>query len=496
MALTVNTNIASLTAQRNLTGSQQGLSESLQRLSSGLRINSAKDDAAGLAISERFSAQIRGLNQGVRNANDAISLAQTAEGALKEVTANLQRIRELSVQSANATNSLSDREALQAEVAQLVAEIDRVAVNTKFNGSALLDGSFANKAFQVGADVGETVTVEQITSARTAALGATYSSTGTGANAVDANAFAAADFYINNVAIGASTADGVSSANSDSSALSKANAINALTSQTGVSATASTTLIATNAITAGVNAAAESVAINDVVVSWTNGATLAATQVNLLEAINAKTSETGVTGAIDAATGKLSLTAADGRNINIGADISTTAYGVSGFTSQSATGKLSLTSSSTNGIQITDAAVASLASAGGSAAAQPGAATLALTGTITNVVPASASAGGLDQTDISSVSGATAAITAVDAALVTVNATRATLGSYQNRFESVVSSAQTTSENLSASRSRIMDADFAAETASLTKNQILQQSGIAMLAQANSIPQNVLALLQ
>ena len=128
MALTVNTNIASLTAQRNLTGSQQGLSESLQRLSSGLRINSAKDDAAGLAISERFSAQIRGLNQGVRNANDAISLAQTAEGALKEVTANLQRIRELSVQSANATNSLSDREALQAEVAQLVAEIDRVAV--------------------------------------------------------------------------------------------------------------------------------------------------------------------------------------------------------------------------------------------------------------------------------------------------------------------------------------------------------------------------------
>ena len=146
MALTVNTNIASLTAQRNLTGSQSDLSTSLERLSSGLRINSAKDDAAGLAISERFTAQIQGLNQGVRNANDGISLAQTAEGALKEVTSNLQRIRELSVQAANATNSASDRTALQAEVTQLVAEIDRVAQNTKFNGVALLDGTFTSKA--------------------------------------------------------------------------------------------------------------------------------------------------------------------------------------------------------------------------------------------------------------------------------------------------------------------------------------------------------------
>ena len=159
MALTVNTNITSLTAQRNLTSSQGDLSTSLQRLSSGLRINSAKDDAAGLAISERFTAQIKGLNQGVRNANDGISLAQTAEGALKEVTNNLQRIRELSVQSANATNSSSDRAALQSEVAQLVAEIDRVATKTKFNDITLLDGSFTSKAFQVGANAGETVTV-------------------------------------------------------------------------------------------------------------------------------------------------------------------------------------------------------------------------------------------------------------------------------------------------------------------------------------------------
>jgi len=188
MALTVNTNIASLTAQRNLTSSQGDLSTSLQRLSSGLRINSAKDDAAGLAISERFSAQIRGINQGVRNANDGISLAQTAEGALKEVTSNLQRIRELAVQSANATNSTSDRAALQSEVAQLVAEIDRVAVNTKFNGNALLDGTFSSQAFQVGADVGETVTISSISSVRTSALGSTNSSSATGNADVDTNA--------------------------------------------------------------------------------------------------------------------------------------------------------------------------------------------------------------------------------------------------------------------------------------------------------------------
>ena len=192
MALTVNTNIASLTAQRNLTGSQSDLSTSLERLSSGLRINSAKDDAAGLAISERFTAQIKGLNQGVRNANDGISLAQTAEGALKEVTSNLQRIRELSVQAANATNSASDRTALQAEVTQLVAEIDRVAQNTKFNGVALLDGTFTSKAFQIGADTTDTVSISSIASARTTALGSLDPSTATGAVVVGANALAIA----------------------------------------------------------------------------------------------------------------------------------------------------------------------------------------------------------------------------------------------------------------------------------------------------------------
>ncbi|MEK9983291.1 MAG: flagellin, partial [Opitutae bacterium] len=171
MALTINTNVASLTAQRNLTDSQSSLSTSLERLSSGLRINSARDDAAGLAISERFNAQIRGLNQGVRNANDGISLLQTAEGALGEVTSNLQRIRELAVQSANATNSASDRTTLQAEVSQLIAEIDRVSSQTKFNNINLLDGTFSSQAFQVGANANETVTISSIVNASSTQLG-------------------------------------------------------------------------------------------------------------------------------------------------------------------------------------------------------------------------------------------------------------------------------------------------------------------------------------
>ena len=168
MALTVNTNVASLSAQRSLGGSQNMLNTSLERLSTGLRINSAKDDAAGLAIGERFTSQVRGLNQAARNTNDAISLVQTAEGALKEVSSNLQRIRELAVQSVNATNSASDRDALDGEVQQLIAEIDRVASKTQFNGTTLLSGEFSAQSFQVGANAGDTITITHIASTDTA----------------------------------------------------------------------------------------------------------------------------------------------------------------------------------------------------------------------------------------------------------------------------------------------------------------------------------------
>ena len=485
MALTVNTNIASLTAQRNLTGSQNELSTSLQRLSSGLRINSAKDDAAGLAISERFTAQIKGLNQGVRNANDGISLAQTAEGALKEVTNNLQRIRELAVQSANATNSASDRTALQAEVAQLVAEIDRVAQNTKFNGVALLDGTFTAKAFQIGADTTDTVSINAITSARTSAIGGTSTSTQTSDQAVNANAIVATDgdanaLRVNGTLIGASTSDGVSTTGSDYSALSKANAINALSSTTGVTATAKTEVVDTAAV--GVNNAA--LTINNVVVTWDATGTAASSATNFKAAVDAGTAQHGATVTItNAATGAYTLSAADGRNLTI-ADTATGGLAAAGgLTATTNLGKLTLTSGSASGIQL---------GITGTTAAQSD-----VVGFNANFATSATGSGvAVSSLSVTTAANATSAITSIDAALNTINASRATLGSYQARFESIVASSQTTAENLSASRSRIMDADFASETANLTKAQIIQQSGIAMLAQANSIPQNVLALLQ
>ena len=473
MALTVNTNIASLTAQRNLTSSQNDLSTSLERLSSGLRINSAKDDAAGLAISERFTAQIKGLNQGVRNANDGISLAQTAEGALKEVTSNLQRIRELAVQSANATNSVSDRAALKAESDQLVAEIDRVASNTKFNGINLLDGTFSAQAFQVGADSGETVSVTSIDSARTTALGGSTSASVT-STAVNTTATDGSNVTINGVAIAASVDDGSGSASADASAKAKAAAINA-TSGTQVTATANATVEA-GAVAVAATGNTGDLVINGVAVAQVTSTNNAATDTAaMLSAINAVSGSTGVVASGDNTTG-LTLTAADGRNITVAATYSGgdgTQFGLDAA-GTTTLGTITLTSSSSS------------ITAGG---------TVAILGSPTTTA-LSASGTAISSIDISTAAGASTALTSVDAALSTISSTRSTLGSYQSRFESIVANSQTAAENLSASRSRIMDADFAAETAQLTKSQILQQSGIAMLAQANSIPQNVLALLQ
>jgi len=478
MALTVNTNIASLTAQRNLTGSQSDLSTSLERLSSGLRINSAKDDAAGLAISERFTAQIQGLNQGVRNANDGISLAQTAEGALKEVTSNLQRIRELSVQAANATNSASDRTALQAEVTQLVAEVERVASSTKFNGVALLDGTFTNKAFQVGADITDTVSISSITSAKTSALGsAAYASvTDTGNTTVDSNTISSTNaMFINGFQVGDSAS---------SSAADKATAINAISGATNVTATAATAAVTVTNQATGTNA--DAVIINGETVTYDGSnadiATNAAAFKTAADALNGSAGLTDITVTVDGA-GGITLTAAGGKSIDI-----TAAAAKSGFTVAETRGSLTLASTDKAGITVSS-------TSGGASGSN------AVSGFVTNTATAGGAATGglntaLSAVNISTANGATAAISAIDGALDTINSTRATLGSYQSRFDSIVASSLTTAENLSASRSRIMDADFAQETAQLTKSQILQQSGIAMLAQANSIPQNVLALLQ
>jgi len=484
MALTVNTNIASLTAQRNLTGSQSMLSTSLERLSSGLRINSAKDDAAGLAISERFTAQIRGLNQGVRNANDGISLAQTAEGALKEVTSNLQRIRELSVQSANATNSASDRAALQSEVSQLVAEIDRVATNTSFNGIALLDGTFTSKAFQVGANAAETVTVDSVASARSSSLGQFQGFTLTAqtiGTAADANELLTVTIDGTQSTIGTQGND----------AKEIAAAINAFGNGFVASANAAVTSGPGTIASAAANSGdVDTFDINGVTISVTNTGTDAGNRAAAVAAINAQSANTGVVASNDGT--DVILTAADGRNITLdnisitdtdgnGATIDTE-YGIATSGASTVTGgSLNITYQAPTGVTGTVSFDSANGTSFGDTVADQ---TIGATGTALSAV------------DISSASGATTAITAIDAALDTINSTRSTLGSYQSRFESVVANLQTTAENLSASRSRIVDADFASETANLTKAQILQQSGIAMLAQANSIPQNVLALLQ
>ena len=469
MPSVINTNMASLNAQRNLNTSQSALTTSLQRLSSGMRINSAKDDAAGLAIVQRFGAQINGINVAARNANDAISLSQTAEGDLAQVSNNLQRMRELAVQSANGTNSSSDRTALNNESVALIAEIDRVASNSKFNGINLLDGTFTNQQFQVGADAGQTITIAAIASARSSALGTYYSASVT-SSAVSAAAISGGNVTLNGVAITDTISDGVSTAGDTFSAKAKATAINS-TSATNVTATAVTdragvaitpaTLTGTITIN-GVTTAS----ISTVGTAATDGASVTA-------AINAISAATGVTASYATATG-VSLQAADGRNIvHSFTTLSDTATGLAAATTTY--GKLTLSSTGTSGI-----------TAGGTVAVIGSPATTAATKTGVAVAAM----------DLTTVAGSTAAIASLDAALSAINSSRSNLGATQNRFSSVVASLQTTAENLTASRSRVQDTDFAAETANMTRNQVLQQAGMAMLAQANALPNQVLTLLR
>jgi flagellin len=374
----INTNVMSLNSQRNLSSSGAELATSLQRLSSGLRINSAKDDAAGLAISQRFTTQIRGMDQAARNANDGISLAQTAEGAMGEIGNNLQRIRELAVQSRNATNSATDRAALNAEAQQLKSEIDRVSSQTNFNGVKLLDGSFANQTFQVGANQGETITVGSIVDASSASLGTFSRASVTGAAATTFGAVTAGDLTINGTSVGGIAAD----TSASERAASVRTAVNSVSDTTGV------------------------YAVNDTATTVTLVSTTQDITIGL--AGTADTASTGLTAATTARTSNTGFAALD---------ISTTA-------------------------------------------------------------------------------GADTAMQSMDAALSAINTARANMGAIQNRFSSVVANLSATSENLSAARSRIQDADFAKESAQLTRNQILQQAGTAMLAQANQAPQGVLSLLR
>ncbi len=487
MGLGINTNVASLNAQRNLSGTTNSLNTSLQRLSTGLRINSAKDDAAGLAISERMTSQIRGLNQAVRNSNDAISMAQTAEGAMQEVTNILQRMRELSVQSANDTNTATDRVALQSEVTQLQSELNRISETTTFNGKNLLDGTLSSQSFQVGADAGQTINVS-IDSTRSTNIGNNADSTdGTFTAAVNTgttNTVAAQTLTVS----GTLGSAGVTVAANDS-ARTIASSVNADTASTGVSASASTTATLDTLSAAGtvtLDVGGDGGAGNAVTVSAaiTNTADLR----ELADAINDVSSTTGVYATATSTGGSISLTN------NLGDDISIANFAVDTAGNQT----VNLTGGSGAAATLTEGGADTGVVAGSVDFSSTKGFTIqtSAAGTVFAAATNTSSLAAVSSVDVSSQSGADTAITIIDSAITAISANRADLGAVQNRLESTINNLSTTSENVSAARGRIRDADFAAETAELTRQQILQQAGISMMAQANSAPQSVLSLLR
>ncbi|MGN2242659.1 flagellin [Frateuria sp. GZRR33] len=467
MVMSVLTNISSLNAQNNLAKSQSKLSTAIARLSSGMRINSAKDDAAGLAIATRFTTQINGLNQAVRNANDGISLSQTTESALDEVTNNLQRIRELAVQSANATNSDSDRSALDAEVQQRLAEVTRISQQTTFNGRHVLDGSFGQAAFQVGANVGETISVDLTKGTRASDIGAVasqasdvsgaFTTAGTAATKGSVAAGTVADPTANvKFSIGATNVD-VTGATDINDLATQVNTQLAVDGKYTVSVSGSGLKI--DAVTAGAD---------PMTVSGLTGITFG--------------SATAGTAAVAGTPTSLTLAAGD-FSIN-GTDITGTFKDAKALVDQ-------INSSGISGVSayIDDAGKLAIDSQddlvlGGSNT------TLGFTAGTT------AAAGDLTTANVKTVAGANETINRIDSALQSISSIRSDLGAVQNRFDSTIANLQTISQNLDSSRSQIQDADFAAETANMSSANILQQAGVSVLAQANSTTQSVLKLLQ
>ena len=503
MASTINTNVASLTAQRNLGMSQTSLNTSIQRLSSGLRINSAKDDAAGLAISERFTSQIRGLNQAARNANDGISLAQVTEGAMKSAGDILQRVRELAVQSANASNSASDRQALNQEVGQLVAELDRISQTTEFNGAKLLDGSFGTQQFQVGANANQTI-VAATANLRTNQYGNNQNTSANGAGV----AASPSDWGTNGVAGGTLTINGGLGSkdiaiNDNDTAKAIANNINLQSANTGVNASARTEVELSFTVagsytfelrsdnTPTAPALGQSISFNVSGINTSDGLS------NAISAINEQSAKTGVTASLNATSTGIVLTNATGQDISL----------AKSATSGANAGDIDVLKLQADGSPVAPADTF-LGAAGAAASTVSGYvvldsdksfSTVAINTTAFDTTAPADSASDLQEVanlDVTTFKKATEALKTVDSALAFINGERAKLGALQSRFETAISSLNITSENLSASRSRILDADFAAETANLSRSQILQQAGTAMVAQANQIPQGVLKLLQ
>ena len=407
MALTVNSNIASLNAQRNLSGSTNALSTSLERLSSGSRINSAKDDAAGLQISNRLTSQINGLNVAVKNANDGISMAQTAEGALQESTNIMQRMRDLALQASNGSNSAEERKALNQEFTNLSGELTRIAETTTFGGKSLLNGTLTGESFQVGSNAGETLSfsigdmsAKGLTgqSSLATAAGSTLDTGDDGAWSADGKLIEATSIKLNGTIINFEAGDTVDRV------VDKIN-----NASTGVTATKTE---ADDAVSIDLSSLEEFTVANAQIGAEADGTPIMSEGVSAL----------GLPDTEDADAG-----------ISVEDDVATVAASVTDHT--------------------------------------------------------------VDSLDILSVENAQLAIQALDDAIASVDSTRADLGAVQNRFESTISNLQNIAENASNARGRIMDTDYAAESANLAKNQIMQQAGTAMLAQANQLPQAVLSLM-
>jgi flagellin len=518
MALTVNSNPASINAQNKLSGASMGLGTSMQRLASGLRINSAKDDAAGMQISNRLTNQINGLNVAVRNANDGISMAQTAEGALQESTNILQRMRDLAVQSSNATNTTVDRKAIQEEVVQLKSELNRIADTTTFGGQNLLDGSFGSKNFQVGADANQTIGLA-INSAQTDDLGSARASldagTLVGAAGAAANDAAAAGTAINFGGNHTLTIDGVNTATvtfgTDDSAADMASKINAEFGVSGVKADAKTTAVI-SALAGFENDAANGNGGDGISFTIGNGSASETISFSatgdqnddlqqIVSKINEVASSTGISAAFDSSAGTggipgVVLTSEAGDNIVIGdladdgaSTLATAAtFNVSGadYDGTLAGTDTAITSGGTDSIAVRGS-IQLDSTLGFSVASNDGEA-----GDVNTIRGVEQT---IDTVDLTSAQGSQDAISVIDGALAKIDRNRATLGAVQNRLSSTVNNLNSIVENSSAARSRIRDTDFTKETAELTKNQILQQAGTSILAQANQLPQAALSLL-
>lgn len=503
MALSVNTNVASLTAQRNLMGTNRKLNTALQRLSSGYRINSAKDDAAGLAITDRMTSQIRGLNQAVRNSNDGISLAQTAEGALQETTNLLQRMRELAVQSANDTNSDSDRRSIQDEVTNLQAEINRIADTTSFNNKNLLDGSFGTAKFHVGSEANQVINVTtgnakgtKIGSYRTyvtaeLGVGASAATARTTGGSVAGSNYNGVTLEIN----GSAGADTATVSASTASAKDLASAINGVTVNTNVTASAQTKVELSSIANGNYTFTLGTTDGTATISASVTGGDLS----DMVDAINDQSATTGVTATLKDDT-TIEMIDADGDNITI-VRTDTTA---DDWTATMAG------DDPADGSSATDATIGSGGGANVDTAIFRGHVLIesdkafslnSTTGTIgeTDTVSTNGNNGQLSSVaniDMTTQTGANDALSVIDKAIAKIDNIRSKLGAVQNRFESTITNLSNVSENISSSRSRILDADFAAETAALTKAQIIQQAGLSMLSQANQLPQSALSLLQ